>query len=473
MPPTVKPITNLKNFRGNVLDRQFPVQFDPQTGMYSYDYVELTPEVTSKLKNLKYFRKSSKDLAEIESDLAAYLAKEGPPAPRAKGEITKAAEEQVAKKEEAFQAYQAIQEKQQSGQPLTPYDQEIARNAQKQYYKELRTKKLEYAKKQQEAIYNAYNEKVTRGEPVNINAITKRPKLSASNQRRFDELSAILDAVKYLDDLEAKEKSGVALTPGEQTKQTQDTALLDRFAIPHNELGKSTKNINEKGAYNSAKALITQLKNISTEKLTLQQRKNLAQSSDTMIQYETNHPEVRNSRVEQEALQRVELMRKALKNINAKPKPLSPENAAEKARLEAIISAHNAAYKAARPNATNENAELEKNELERIYAKGRELSDEAFEARRGKAQKVLNYFTGATAPAAMTPELTNLKNTAQKVKNAFAKLNNTTAKKNNQNAARNTIRKSNFMNKARKLSVPTEGGRRRTRKVRRTRRNKH
>ena len=468
MPPTVSPITNLKNFRGNVLDRQFPVQFDPQTGMYSYDYVELTPEVTSKLKNLKYFRKSSKDLAEIESDLAAYLAKEGPPAPRAKGEITKVTEEETAKKEEAKKTFEALAEKEASGVALLPVEQRVKGDAQKQYLKSIRGKKVDYAKKQQDEMYASYNEKVGRGEAVNINAKTKRPKLSATDQARYNQLQAIVDAADYLDQLDAKEKSGVTLTAGEQTKRNQNSRLIDSFRLPSTELGQKDKNINNKGAYNAAKATFTQLKDIPNDKKTLEQRKNLIDSALTMLQYETAHPNVSRIRAEQDELQTIELLRKRVQEINAKPTP-SPEDQAERTRIQANINTHNAAYKAAHPNATNESAELIPSELEKLPAT-RELSNEAFQARRAKAQKVLNYFTGATAPAVVEGELKNLRNNAQKIKNAFAKLNNTAAKKENQNAARNTIKKSTFLNKARKLSVATEGGRRRTRKVRRNRR---
>ncbi|NBO60618.1 MAG: hypothetical protein EBU82_06570, partial [Flavobacteriia bacterium] len=288
----------------------------------------------------------------------------------------------------------------------------------------------------------------------------------------YNDLQAIVNAATYLDELDAKEKSGVALTAGETTKRNQNTRLINAFALPANELGKTNANINEKGAYNAAKATFTQFKNTPTEKLSIEQRKALFNAAEAMLQYETAHPNVARNRAEQEELQTVELLRKGIKEFNTKPQPLSPENQAKKASMQATINAHNAAYKAARPSATNENAELAPSELEQLPTT-RELSDEAFEARRGKAQKVLNYFTGATAPAAMTPELTNLKTKAQAIKNAFAKLNNATAKKENKNTARNTIKKSNFMNKARNLSVPTEGGRRRTRKVRRTRRNKH
>jgi hypothetical protein len=469
MPPKETKITNLKNFRGNILDRQFPVQFDPTTGMYSYDYVKVTPEIEAKLKSLQYFRKSSKSLAEIEADLAAYLAKEGPPVPGAKGEITKAAEEETKKIEEAGRVVAELSAKQASGQPLSPYEQKLAQNTGAESLKLLRPKKVEYAKKQQEAMFTAYNEKVTRGEPVNINANTKRPKLSAANQASFNSFSQIIDAAKYLDDLETKEKSGVALTPGEQAEKTQKALVIDTFALPATEMQAIvtlSTNINDKGKYNSAKARYTQLKNIPTEKLTLGQRQELASSVETMMGYERAHPEVATKATEQRTLQQIELMRKNIKAINTKPQPLSPEDQATKTRLEGIVAAYNATHARNLTTYNAENTALEKNELEKLASSTRELSDTAFQARRGKAQKVLNYFTGPTAPALLTKELTNLRNTAQKVKNAFAKLNNATAKKTNKNTARNTISKSNFMNKARALSVPTEGGKQRTRKVR-------
>jgi len=473
MPPKETKITNLKNFRGNILDRQFPVQFDPTTGMYSYDYVKVTPEIEAKLKSLQYFRKSSKSLAEIEADLAAYLAKEGPPVPGAKGEITKAAEEEMKKAEEVGRVSLELATKQASGQPLNPYEQKLAQNTGAESLKLLRPKKVDYAKKQQEEIYASYNEKIARGEAVNINANTKRAKLSVDDQNEFDYFSTIIDAAKYLDDLDEKEKKGIALTPGEQAEKTQKTLVIDGFSLPAADMqaiATLPTNVNDKGKYNSAKATYTQLKNIPTEKLTLGQRQNLASSVETMMGYERAHPEVATKATEQRTLQQIELMRKNIKAINAKPQPLAPEDQATKTRLEGIVAAYNATHGRNLTTYNLENTALEKNELEKLASSTRELSDTAFQARRAKAQKVLNYFTGATAPALLTKELTNLRNTAQKVKNAFTKLNNTTAKKANQNAARNTIKKSNFMNKARALSVPTEGGKRRTRKIRHGRR---
>ena len=92
MPPSVTEVKNLKNFRGNILDRQFPVQFDPKTGLYSYDYVEKNSDTAAKLKALKYYRKSSKNLKEIEDDLAKYLKNQVSAPPPVKSEITQAAE---------------------------------------------------------------------------------------------------------------------------------------------------------------------------------------------------------------------------------------------------------------------------------------------------------------------------------------------------------------------------------------------
>jgi hypothetical protein len=469
MPPTVKPISNLKNFRGNVLDRQFPVQFDPSTGMYSYDYVELTPEVTSKLKNLKYFRKSSKDLAEIEADLAAYLAKEGPAAPRAKGEITKAAEEEIKKFTNAGRVLVQLSRKQMSGQPLSAYEQKLLADAGNQSIKSFRPKKVEFAKKHQEALLEAYNAKVLRKEPVEINDETKRPKLSAEDQDYFNFMEQVKQAAKYLDDLDEKEKKGTALTPGEETEKAQKADFLDRLVLPPEEMQtiiSISKNVNEKGLYNAAKATYTQLKNIPTDKLNISQRGNIAKAWETMMMYERAHPEVATKATEQRNLQRIELMRKNIKAINAKPQPITPEDQAEKTRLEGMVAAYNATH--ARDAATYnvENTSLEENELQRLY-----------EGKVGRqAQKVLNYFTSPAAPKLLSKELTNLRNTAQRVKNALAKLNNKNASNKNKNTARKTIKNSNFVNQAKKLSVPTEGGRRRTRKVRRsrrTRRNKY
>jgi hypothetical protein len=85
---------------------------------------------------------------------------------------------------------------------------------------------------------------------------------------------------------------------------------------------------------------------------------------------------------------------------------------------------------------------------------GAELSEEAFQARKAKAQQILSFFTAPTAPT-MTPELEELKTKAQQVVNAFATLNRKNASANNKKTANTTIRKSNMLNRARTLKVPS------------------
>jgi hypothetical protein len=362
MPPSVLPISNLKNFRGNVLDRQFPVQFDPKTGLYSYDYVDKTPEVEAKLKNLKFFRKSSKDLAEIEADLAAYLAKEGPAAPPVTGEITKAIEAEAAKEKAAEDVINPLVEKE-FEEGLTALEGQAMNEAVAERVKLYRPKKVKYAKDQQEKLYNAYNKRMAEGQAVNINAVTKRAKLNPANQATFNSFTRIIKAATSLDTLEAKEKRGEALTQQEKLKKSLNLKTIDEFPLPNEAYAPLNTTLNEKGDYNNARAKLTQLKNIPNDKLNFQQKANKAKAQATIAKYNITHPEAAQKRAEQEESQRegkAELnytkAKRALNNISKKNKPLSPENAAEQARLQGIVNA----YKAAHPNANTENVEIGK-----------------------------------------------------------------------------------------------------------------
>ena len=67
---TKSPIPDKAQFRGDILDRQFSVHYDPITGMYSYDYADLTPEILSQLGGLKFYRVSSPKLADVEAEVS-------------------------------------------------------------------------------------------------------------------------------------------------------------------------------------------------------------------------------------------------------------------------------------------------------------------------------------------------------------------------------------------------------------------
>jgi hypothetical protein len=347
----------MKNFRGNILDRQFPVQFDPSSGQYSYNYADVTPNISSKLKNLKYYRKSSKDLTEIEADLAAFLKKEGPAAPPVKGNITKAAEGEVAKLKAIEDVAEPLRAKE-ANEGLSGLERDILEQANTETVKLQRPKKVDYAKQQQEKIYNEYNRKMAEGEPVNMNANTKRAKLSAENQAKFDSLGRIIKAATALEGIEGKEARGEALSEPEKAKKALNQRTIDALVLPPNA---SSTNINRKGEYNNARARLAQLQTVPDEKLTLQQKANRSKIMNTMIQYERNNPNARRQREEREAAKEKGMAEKTYRNskqklntLSKKAKPLSPENTAEETRLQGLVNA----YRANNPNANAENVEV-------------------------------------------------------------------------------------------------------------------
>jgi hypothetical protein len=362
MPPKETEIKNLKNFRGNILDRQFPVQFDPTTGMYSYDYVKVTPEIEAKLKALQYFRKSSKSLAEIEADLAAYLAKEGPAAPRAKGEITKAAEgqaEQFTKVQSTFGELEAKEAK----EGLTPLEISLGKNLKKDALILLRPKKAEYAKQQQEKLYNDYNKKVLAGEAIQTDPATGRLLLSPTNKTTYDSFERVIKSFDTLQRFYDREKKGETLTPQEESQKQLSMSTIDKFKIPDEMVPKATNstNLNEKGNYNNARAKLTQLQFIPNVNLTTNQKTEKTKALNIVTKYMTKHPEARVKQQEKLYGQALGLAEKkyrnakrSLNNISKKNKPLSVANTAEQARLQGIVNT----YKAAHPNANTENVSV-------------------------------------------------------------------------------------------------------------------
>lgn len=88
-------------FRGDVLKKKYTVHYDPSTGVYSFDYVEIPEKLVQELLKIIPKRVTGKDPGEVKAQLDTVLAKEATPPPRVpeKGEITKAAEAVVAKAE--------------------------------------------------------------------------------------------------------------------------------------------------------------------------------------------------------------------------------------------------------------------------------------------------------------------------------------------------------------------------------------
>jgi hypothetical protein len=502
MPATTQELSNKNDFRGDILDRDFPVHYDASTGTYSFDYAEYPEEVRADLQaklqaaidQIKYYRISSPTLSELETKLASHMKKVAPVAPRAKGEITKAAEEEAAKAKALEEAYAPIAEKEASlgeGEELSNTEKNAKAKLENESWKQMRRKRVEYAKQRLESVYNIYNERVKRageaGEELEINETTKRPKIRGDEQRVIKKYENIIDASDKLNSYNAKEKRGETLSAEEQADRADKIALINRFASEE-EIAENTKrlNINSKGNYNSARATLTQLKNIPNEKLTTQQVANKQKARVVVERYEATHPNER--RNEQKSLVDIELKRKQLKELNAKNKPLSEANAAKQAELEAEVRAFNAAHPGMNTNlmqpdvknifnnpATNF-ANNKPRAKEFFTSETREFNQSALDKRKEKAQYILDYFSAAGTPA-NTPEKAALQRLAKEVVNAYAKTTTKNVKQNEKNAAIATIRTSKFLNKAQELGVPTEratgGGKRRTRKAKKSKRKTH
>jgi hypothetical protein len=89
-------------FRGDLFGKKFPVHYDTKTGVYSFDYTIVPEDLKKEIAKLIIKRISDKDPAKVKAQLDTILKTSAPEAPRAKGEITAAAEKAVADVEGAL-----------------------------------------------------------------------------------------------------------------------------------------------------------------------------------------------------------------------------------------------------------------------------------------------------------------------------------------------------------------------------------
>ena len=352
MPATKAEITNKDDFRGDILDRDFPVRFDNKTGMYTYDYAELTPQISAELSKIKFYRVSSPKLSDVEGEINKVARQ-----PRVKGEIAKETEAMAEQSKFLMSAYGNLNKKERAG-TITPEESALKKNMEKESRKLLRSKKVDYAKRQQQKLDNAYEKRVQEGIQPVIRNPAGRIVMDAADKTLYDSYSSLIKAAEVADELEGKEKAGTVLTPQEVTKKTAAVAKINSFELPDEEIpDNSTKAINEKANYNEARALTVQLQNIPNNKQTAEQKAKLMKAFNTIMKYESTHREALQKFVNQEALmtkgkeeKEYRNAKQKIANLNKKTKPLSAPNAAEKLRLEGVV----AAYRAANPNA-NEN----------------------------------------------------------------------------------------------------------------------
>lgn len=307
MPATKSEISNKNDFRGDILDRDFPVHFNAKTGAYSYDYADVTPAIASELEKIKYFRVSSPKLAEVEEEVVKHLKGLGPVAPGLEGDISKAVKKQAEEFKEATNVYEAIAEKEAKGEALTANELKAKNKASGNALRLARPKKAQNAKRIYNNIQQLLNEK-----GVNVNALRTKlagpsPALTANEtavQARLgnlDRVTEVIDIYEKLEALEEKEKSGKELSFDEVLdKQEYEEFLnsenLQNLGAKPLELGKTMKaRVNTKGAYNDARAKITQIEGTPEKERTATQLKNLSNAKAVVLQYETNNPNALNT----------------------------------------------------------------------------------------------------------------------------------------------------------------------------------
>jgi hypothetical protein len=536
MPATKSELSTKDDFRGDILDRDFPIHFDAKTGTYSYDYAEIDAPLASALKKLKYYRVASPKLADVEAEVVKQLKAEGPKPPPVKGEITKEAEAILSKATGLSNTFEELQEKEASG-TITTEEKALKRNIKKESVKLLRSKKVDYAKRKQQELDDMYEKKQQEGiVPVTKNS-SGRIVMDPADKTLYESYDTLIKAAETADALEAKEKAGTTLTPAEETEKIDKARIINSFKLPEEELTFHTNeiNINEKANYNQARASWVQLRNISDDKLTIEQRAQKLKAIEGIKKYATKHPEALNILEAQAEVQtrgveekQYRNAKQKLANINKKSTPLNATNTAEKTRLEGFITAYELAhpnvkefyetnmpstkglmtlpekYQGFKPIQGVQNEDIVPQEA------SAELSNAAFQARRGKAQQILNYIAAhpdefvvplqkgrpsATRIPGMNntfnrlanatisnqnkklaqntikrreQQLRNLPVSAQEVKNAFGVLNTAAASAKNKKNAEEKIKQSKMINLAANLLVPLTGGR--TRKLKKQKR---
>jgi hypothetical protein len=302
MPATKSEITNKNDFRGDILDRNFPVHFNAKTGAYSYDFADVTPAISSELEKIKYFRVSSPKLSEVEEEVVKHLKKNGPVAPGLEGEISKAVRKQAEEFKETSNIYESITAKEARGEALTSNETKAVGKAAANALRLARPKKAQNAKRVYNNIQRLLNEK-----GVNVNALRTKlagpaPALTPEEtevQARLgdlDRVTEIIDVYEKLEALEEKEKSGKNLSFDEiLDKQEYEEYLnaenLENLGAKSLELpSKMKQRVNTKGDYNAARAVITQIEGIPEKDRSAKQLKNLSNAKETVAQYEINNP---------------------------------------------------------------------------------------------------------------------------------------------------------------------------------------
>lgn len=369
MPATTTELKEKMDFRGDLLDVKHSVHYDPQTGTYSYDYAELTPEVKAAIETLIFKRISSPKLAEIEEAVSALRKEVEPVAPRAKGEITKATEAYSTELEEASEVAKKLQKKMES-EDLSNAEQAAMRKSMAVLTR-LQTQDLVgKAKKQLNAIETLKNEgqynKATPEERAEYDAQLKTSEETIDSFETLERLrqeypsftsteeEGVIDALLLLsarEDITEEQREFYdpkTLTEEQQKTYAEEPGVMEAFEtlqtirketkmkdedfkaliqaiLQFNSLedtiwftGDANENVANTQEYENARAKILQIEGTPEEKRTPKQLQELANASAKRNAYEEKHPEAREQREEEKAKQERALKAKEEKsNENA------------------------------------------------------------------------------------------------------------------------------------------------------------
>jgi hypothetical protein len=199
MPVETTELNSKKDFRGDLFDLKQAIHFDPETGLYSYDYAELTPEVKVALERVILQRISSAKFAEVEEALKTLKSSPGPagtpppppPEEKARGDITKATEAFEEQYRKEADILEPLWEKQQRGEALTPEEQATL----DEQAERLAIVRRQIAGTKSKEAYNSYEDRLNEGETLN-----------EETQKKHDEMEKAMLAFETYDDLVSKYK---------------------------------------------------------------------------------------------------------------------------------------------------------------------------------------------------------------------------------------------------------------------------
>jgi hypothetical protein len=365
MPATTTELKQKMDFRGDLLDVKHSVHFDPQTGTYSYDYADLTPEVKAAIEKLVFKRISSPKLAEIEEAVSVLRKGVEPAAPREQGEISKATEAYTTELEEASEVAKKLQKKMES-EELSNAEKTALNKSQAVIVRLQFQDLVGKAKKQLNAIENLknegeynkappekqaeYDEQIkTSQETIDAFETVERlreeyPSLTSAEEEAFINALLVLGAQEDITEEQREFYDPAKLTEEQQKTYAEDPKIMKAFEtlqkirkdttmkdedfkaliqaiLQFNSLddemwyaGEANANVANTQEYENARAKILQIEGTPEEKRTPKQLQELANAFAKRNAYEEKHPEAKTQREEEKAKQE-----RALKAKEEKP----------------------------------------------------------------------------------------------------------------------------------------------------------